>query len=289
MFIKHIAAFIAYGLLAVSSTDTRSKSTHVSRRVHHRRLGQAASFTGVISHRSPIQKRATSHPAPGRTETHTTSSSNSWSWWSWTWSPSSTTIQSAPQRTETHQGIINNPKHNPSRTTPITHYTPISSPTHHNNTPLPPHGTDEYRWVVSHNKVRAKYGVQPLAWDHGLARSAKQCTQTCVWKHTSNDVFGENIAAGQPTIESVVDAWVNGPTEKGAYVPSNPVDSHFTQVVWKDSTKVGCALTSCSVVSGSGLPQSPVLFWACEYDPPGNVEGEYTQNVRAFQGGAPEV
>lgn len=247
----------------------------------------------MISHRSPIRKRATSHPASSQTETRSTSSSDSWSsWWSsWTWTLSpKTKIQSEPQHIETYHGINNNSKHHPSRITPTPQYTPTHSSTHSTPAqPHPPHGSDAFRWVDSHNKVRAKYGVQPLVWDHQLASSAKACTQTCVWKHTSNDVFGENIAAGQPTIESVVDAWVNGPTEKDSYVPSNPVDSHFTQVVWKDSARIGCALTTCSEVAGSGLPQNPVPFWACEYDPPGNVEGEYTQNVNAYQGGAPEV
>ena len=30
------------------------------------------------------------------------------------------------------------------------------------------------------------------------------------------------------------------------YNPSSPVASHFTQVVWKGTTQVGCAVQSCS-------------------------------------------
>lgn len=30
------------------------------------------------------------------------------------------------------------------------------------------------------------------------------------------------------------------------YNPSNPVASHFTQVVWKGTSQVGCAVQSCS-------------------------------------------
>lgn len=42
---------------------------------------------------------------------------------------------------------------------------------------------------------------------------------------------------------------------------------HLTEVVWAASTELGCALTSCQEVQGSGLPQSPVPFWVCEYNP----------------------
>ena len=30
------------------------------------------------------------------------------------------------------------------------------------------------------------------------------------------------------------------------YNPSNPVPSHFTQVVWKGTSQVGCAVSTCS-------------------------------------------
>ena len=44
----------------------------------------------------------------------------------------------------------------------------------------------------------------------------------------------------------------------------NKVDGHFTQVVWRDSAKLGCAKNTCSLGGNSGP------LWACEYAPPGN-------------------
>jgi len=44
---------------------------------------------------------------------------------------------------------------------------------------------------------------------------------------------------------------------------------HFTQVVWRGTREVGCGKSQCN-----GLD-----VWICQYDPPGNVEGQYRQNV----------
>ena len=72
------------------------------------------------------------------------------------------------------------------------------------------------------------------------------------------------------------------------YNPGNPVASHFTQVVWKDTTELGCAVVACNIASFAGGATSnfyvvsflpPVLSPSladrfceqCEYNPPGNV------------------
>ena len=45
---------------------------------------------------------------------------------------------------------------------------------------------------------------------------------------------------------------------------------HFTQLVWAGSTSLGCAMARCNDLD----------VWVCNYDPPGNVDGEYEANVR---------
>lgn len=100
----------------------------------------------------------------------------------------------------------------------------------------------------------------------------------CKFQH-SGGKFGENLAAGTGngyTIASAVKSWTD---EVSQYNRSNPQPSHFTQVVWKATTQVGCAFKDCSGIfePSFGLAH----FHVCEYSPAGNVIGEFAQNVQA--------
>ncbi|MBW0479536.1 hypothetical protein O181_019251 [Austropuccinia psidii MF-1] len=144
-------------------------------------------------------------------------------------------------------------------------------------------------WLKEHNRFRSQYGSPPLVWDPDLVLPSQQLVQKCIWQHTQNNKYGENMSAGQKNISEVVDGWVNGPGEKHNYDPRNPVPSHFSQVAWVGSKRLGCQVHTCVDVKGCGLPQSPLQFWGCTYDPPGNVMGEFQENVKASRGGAPKI
>jgi len=55
---------------------------------------------------------------------------------------------------------------------------------------------------------------------------------------------------------------------------------HFTQVVWRNTTSVGCGRKACNE-----LNNTPGFYVVCEYWPAGNVEGDNNQffldNVKA--------
>jgi hypothetical protein len=44
---------------------------------------------------------------------------------------------------------------------------------------------------------------------------------------------------------------------------------HFTQVVWRGTKQIGCGVSQCNGMD----------VWVCQYDPPGNVRGQYRDNV----------
>jgi hypothetical protein len=44
---------------------------------------------------------------------------------------------------------------------------------------------------------------------------------------------------------------------------------HFTQLVWVGTQRLGCGVAQCADMD----------VWVCRYDPPGNVQGRYQDNV----------
>ncbi|KAK6508778.1 hypothetical protein TWF481_003548 [Arthrobotrys musiformis] len=117
-----------------------------------------------------------------------------------------------------------------------------------------------------HNAWRAHHSAPALKWNTTLAIAALKSARKCVFAHTKNNKYGENIAAGTYTNPAYyASLWYN---EVSKYDFNNPGFSsetgHFTAVVWKNTKQIGCAyVKNCS----GGLPN--MLF--CEYSPAGNV------------------
>jgi len=137
--------------------------------------------------------------------------------------------------------------------------------------------------LARHNAARAEYGNAPaLSWDSTIAAFAQNRANTCVMVHDAQG-YGENLAMGagdgwddeSKTASKTVAMWVE---EVSMYSFSNGGFSkdtgHFTQVVWKDTTKIGCAYKDCN--NPSGVVGRMVV---CNYDPPGNYAGEFQKNV----------
>ncbi|MBW0577664.1 hypothetical protein O181_117379, partial [Austropuccinia psidii MF-1] len=95
-----------------------------------------------------------------------------------------------------------------------------------------------------------------------------------------------NLEVGLTSINEVVSDWVFGQHECAGYDPANIEVSHFTQVVWKDTLRLGCWRKMCPTVRHAPDMKN-AYYWICRYDPPGNVEGEYPQNVKAKKGQCP--
>jgi len=111
-----------------------------------------------------------------------------------------------------------------------------------------------------------------------MADKAQSWASACVFEHSGGSLgpFGENLSAGTGdyTIVDGILGWTNEVTEYSPTDPSNAL--HFTQVVWKATTQIGCAVASCpDMFPGYGAAN----FYVCEYYPQGNVAGEYTANV----------
>lgn len=94
-------------------------------------------------------------------------------------------------------------------------------------------------------------------------------------KHLLEPKFGENLfsyTGPTKSCEAMVRAWYNEIKDYNFDDPTFSSETgHFTQVVWKSTTHVGCAHSK-----GVGTRW---VYMACEYDPPGNYDGEYERNV----------
>jgi len=150
---------------------------------------------------------------------------------------------------------------------------------------------DEAAWLDPQNQARAAVGEAPLAWDPIAAQVAQAYAMQCNFQHNPNrnsqyDALGgmggvgENIAAGAPTqsISGAVGSWVG---EEQYYdhatnsCASGQECGHYTQVVWNNTTGVGCAKVSCTTNSPFGsFANGQWDFSVCDYSPPGNVVGQ---------------
>ncbi|KAJ0963365.1 hypothetical protein J5N97_028487 [Dioscorea zingiberensis] len=128
-------------------------------------------------------------------------------------------------------------------------------------------------FINPHNSARDAVGVGSMTWDTTLEDYAKNYANErigdCNLVH-SGGPYGENLfwgSGGGFTAGDAVNAWV---AEKQYYdydsnsCASGRVCGHYTQVVWRSSTNIGCARVVCN--NGG-------IFITCNYYPAGNVIG----------------
>ena len=126
--------------------------------------------------------------------------------------------------------------------------------------------------LAAHNGVRARARIAPLTWSDRLAAHAQDWADNLLkrrqFAHRPKSAYGENlfeITGAEASSAQVVNAWA---AESRNYdYNSNGcrgVCGHYTQIVWRDTKEVGCA-----VARGAGRE-----VWVCNYDPPGNWFGQ---------------
>ena len=145
--------------------------------------------------------------------------------------------------------------------------------------------------LEAHNRERATMGVGPLSWNTDLAVASTAfsellASQNCRFEHSKHSerpsptggyADGENlylmmssgdIPDSQGTLVDAVGAWIN--EHKPSYVYNNYKYNHYTQVMWRGSTEVGCGRavgmkadgTRCAIVT-------------CRYREGGNIMTMY--------------
>jgi pathogenesis-related protein 1 len=147
-------------------------------------------------------------------------------------------------------------------------------------------------FLDAHNEVRASAtpvpdpALPPLAWSDDAAAVAQAWADRCEFAHNpARGARGENLYASAPagatTPRDVVvgdpaadfDGWA---TESADFdhasnaCADDKVCGHYTQLVWRDTLRVGCAKATC--FGPAPFPWSGAWeLWVCDYEPPGNV------------------
>ena len=93
---------------------------------------------------------------------------------------------------------------------------------------------------------------------------------------------GENLASGYPNASASVITWGQERTRYNfGKAEFSTETGHFTQLVWKVTTSVGCGRTECDGGQSGGKGNAPGWFVVCEYFPAGNVIGAFKENVQS--------
>ncbi|KAG8473498.1 hypothetical protein CXB51_035687 [Gossypium anomalum] len=139
-------------------------------------------------------------------------------------------------------------------------------------------GSSPQDFLNVHNAARAAVGVRPITWTNLVARYAADYAEKrisdCDLVH-SGGPYGENLAwsSGDLSGPDAVRLWID---EKDYYnlksgvCNSSHVCGHYTQVIWRNSVRLGCAKARCN--NGG-------TFIVCNYDPPGNFVGQLPIDV----------
>lgn len=130
------------------------------------------------------------------------------------------------------------------------------------------------QYLIPHNTIRTQLGLPPLKWSQKLSNFsyswAIQRQGDCALIHSDTN-YGENLFWGSGKDWKPGDAVAAWAAEKSYYnyytnsCSSNQDCLHYTQMVWRQSLKVGCARVIC---------RSGDTFISCNYDPHGNVIGQ---------------
>jgi len=132
-----------------------------------------------------------------------------------------------------------------------------------------------------HNNAMKEVGANALQWSNELAAFAQKwadnlAAEGCKMQHRPktgkwSQQYGENIFWASSTIFTVKDACISWYNEKKDFTGpiftghEEKVVGHYTQMVWRKTTKMGIGVAKCS--------NGGVIIVA-NYDPPGNYLGE---------------
>jgi hypothetical protein len=140
---------------------------------------------------------------------------------------------------------------------------------------------EEKEILAAQNRYREEVNVTPLIWSENLSLQAQKCADYNAanflpsgrQKHCRTPGFGQNIALSTTSLHlsliQMVDAWgsekknfLNGRYPSVSATGSPDAVSHYTQMIWQNTSEVGCGKASANGYE----------ILVCDYSPQGNID-----------------
>nr|XP_011742756.1 peptidase inhibitor 15 isoform X1 [Macaca nemestrina]XP_011742757.1 peptidase inhibitor 15 isoform X1 [Macaca nemestrina] len=140
-----------------------------------------------------------------------------------------------------------------------------------------------------HNQVRGKVfppaaNMEYMVWDENLAKSAEAWAATCIWDHGPSYLLrflGQNLSVRTGRYRSVlqlVKPWYDEVKDYAFPYPQDcnprcpmrcfgPMCTHYTQMVWATSNRIGCAIHTCQNMNVWGSVWRRAVYLVCNYAP----------------------
>uniref|UniRef100_A0A8V0XJJ5 Peptidase inhibitor 15 n=1 Tax=Gallus gallus TaxID=9031 RepID=A0A8V0XJJ5_CHICK len=140
-----------------------------------------------------------------------------------------------------------------------------------------------------HNQVRGKVfppasNMEYMVWDETLAKSAEAWAATCIWDHGPSYLLrflGQNLSVRTGRYRSIlqlVKPWYDEVKDYAFPYPQDcnprcpmrcygPMCTHYTQMVWATSNRIGCAIHTCQNMNVWGSVWRRAVYLVCNYAP----------------------
>nr|XP_045013256.1 peptidase inhibitor R3HDML [Jaculus jaculus] len=147
-----------------------------------------------------------------------------------------------------------------------------------------------------HNHARATVyppaaNMEYMVWDEQLAWYAKAWATQCIWDHGPLQMMksmGQNLSIYSGRYRSVGDLmktwyeerrYYSFPTQENCaprcpWLCNGSVCTHYTQMVWASSNRLGCAIHTCPIINVWGTTWHQATYLVCNYATKGNWIGE---------------
>ncbi|KAF7696140.1 R3H domain containing-like [Silurus meridionalis] len=136
-----------------------------------------------------------------------------------------------------------------------------------------------------HNSVRSQVfppaaNMEYMVWNDRLAKLAESWALQCKWDHGPSHVMrytGQNLSITTGRYRSVIELVKSWHDEKYSFSYPNrctgSVCTHYTQMVWASTNRIGCAINRCSNMYVFGTKWKQATLLVCNYSIKGNWVG----------------